>query len=257
MPNKLPPLLVTSCVYVSAPFVGLSNAESRIELTLAAIERWLQTEKSLKIVICDGSGYDFARDVFERFPEAAIECVAFKNNTDLVADYGKGFGEGEIVEYALEHSRHLSQSEHFAKCTSKLWVTNFTAILKTWNDVFQCDVGFDNVTSIVSIRPLEVDTRFYIVRKDFYIDTFKDAHKSVRDREGYYLEHSFRDAMLNRRLQFSRYLFPVPALIEGVSGSSGASFAVRHFSRGHHVRRYIKRVILKINEQLVKPFSHL
>src|SRR5512137_146085 len=98
MPSSTPTLLLTSCVHVSAPFVELSDPAKRVELTLKSIKQWLKIAGNLNVVICDGSGYDFTKDVAEWFPQARIECISFKNNTELVLAYGKGYGEGEIVQ---------------------------------------------------------------------------------------------------------------------------------------------------------------
>ena len=214
MSNPTPTLLLTSCVFVSAPFVEVNDPKIRIDLTLESIRQWLRIAGKLNIVICDGSGYDFAKDTTEEFPDIKIECIYFKNDTESVLTHGKGYGEGEIIKYALEHSEYLKGSDYFAKCTSKLWVTNFPEIISRWNNVFQCQFGLEKPKTIRNAKPASIDTRFYIINKYYYLEHFIDAYKNVNDNDGYYLEHCFKDVILDKKLRASSSLFPVPPLIK-------------------------------------------
>jgi hypothetical protein len=252
MSDSTPTLLLTSCVYPSAPFVELADPTERIELTLESIRQWIKIARNLNIVICDGSGYDFTQSVAERFPGAKIECINFKNDAEAVLKFGKGYGEGEIVEYALENSEYLRRSDYFLKCTSKLWVKNLPEILKHWNGIFQCQFGLEKPKTIKSAKPSSVDTRFYIVKKRYYIDYFLHAYKNVNDHGGYYLEHTFRDVILDNRLRASSILFPIPPLIEGVAGTTGETYKAGNpiNKRFKNFKTYVK---LRLNERFFRP----
>jgi hypothetical protein len=206
-------------VIVSDHSVALQDQDARIKLTLESIENWLAISSDLRLVICDGSNFDFSEIVRESFPKAHIECLHFTNNKELVKVHGKGFGEGEIVNYALQHSRYLKESEFFAKCTSKLWVENFLDCLRQWNGRFLCKGVFEHV---FSIRPTEfsyVDTRFYLVEKSFYQTYLSTAYLNVGDRHGLSLEHCFMNVILANK--FEHVLFNNPPVICGVGGGSG------------------------------------
>lgn len=252
MPNSTPTLLLTSSVFVSAPFVELSDPKKRAELTFESIRQWIRIAGDLNIVICDGSGYDFTKGVAEKFPQAKIECISFKNDAESVSAFGKGYGEGEIINYALEHSEFLRRSDYFVKCTSKLWVKNFPAIFNRWNNIFQCQFGLEKPKSIRNAKPHIVDTRFYIIKKSYYIDLFSNAYKNVRDQEGYYLENCFRDEILNRRLRASDILFPIPPLIEGVAGTSGETYRAANPMKGRfkNLKTYLR---LRLYETFFQP----
>ncbi len=233
---------------MAAPFTRLDGAEDRVRLTLMALEQWIEMPVDLQIVLCDGSGYDFSEVVAERFPHFRIECLSFKNSFEKVSAYGKGYGEGEIIKYALENSVFIGNCNHFIKITSKFWVKNFPEIIKHWNNQFQCEVCFENHKSIRHIRSLYIDTRFYIVNKDFYLRNLLNSYLDVRDYQGYYLEHSFRDTIVNKKLFFSKILFPIQALVEGVSGSSGEKYSAVSLTKMQRVKRIVKRFILRANE---------
>jgi len=199
--------------------------------------------KNIQIVICDGSGFDFSEIVAKKFPEANIECLFFENNRELVALYGKGYGEGEIVKYALENSKYLKDAQFFAKCTAKLWVSNFFKCLKDAGGPFSCNCVFSNYKSVFKLKFEHIDTRFYITNKLFFLENFASAYLNVRDQEGHYLEHCFRDVVIEKKL--NKIITPIFPIIEGVSGSSGVKYSN---SIKNKIKFSIKRLILKTNK---------
>lgn len=214
------PLLITSAVNVSAPLVEITDAARRAELTLAAIAEWVRIVPGIEIVICDGSGYDFGPDVKRIFPAGSIECLYFRNNTEMVMSRGKGFGEGEIVAHAISHSRFIGSCNYFAKCTSKLWVENYDACLTGFNGVFNSEMAFNGYRSIRGYRHCE--TRFYVTGKKFYCDNLSMCHTLVQDYRGYYLEHAFRDVLRKRGTK--HIVFKTLPLVYGYSGTTGQFF---------------------------------
>lgn len=220
--NLLPPILLTSCVIVSDHSVSLKDENSRIRLTIESMEKWLAISPDLRLVICDGSNFDFSRIVLEKFPGAHIECLFFQNNKELVTLHGKGYGEGEIVNYALQNSACLKGSDFFAKCTAKLWVENFLECLQGWNGTFLCKGYFSDVFSFKRTQFSYVDTRFYLVKKSFYLKNLASTYLNVGGERGLSLEHCFRDVILEKK--YSKVLFNVPAVICGVGGGSGTYY---------------------------------
>ncbi len=246
-------LLMTSSVHVSAPIVAVDDAEQRARLTLDSVEKWLESTGRIRVVLCDGSGYDFSEACAERFPSAAIECLNFKNDVAAVAKYGKGYGEGEIIKHALTNSEYLRDVEFFAKCTSKLWVNNFDQIMRRWNGIFQCDYMFRNPGSVRHIEPELIDTRFYVVNRDFYARYLQESYRNVRDLDGYWLEHSFKDAIASQGLKASRFYFPILPEVAGVSGSTGRIYRPGASTRRERIERLKKKVRLRLNELIFNP----
>ena len=234
MTTRLPPVLLTSCVIVSDHSVNLKDQDARIGLTLQSIERWLAMAPGLRLVICDGSNYDFSGIVRERFPDEDIECLFFRNSSQMVSVYGKGYGEGEIVNYAITHSAFLVDSDYFAKCTAKLWVENFLDCVAGWNGSCLLKGYFADVFSFKPTRFDYIDTRFYLVSKAFYSKYLASTYLDVGGERGLSLEHCFRDAILEHGL--SRVLFNVPPVICGVGGGSGTYYK-------NNLKRRIKETI--------------
>ena len=257
--NFLPPLLITSCVKTSAPFTKLSDTNYRIQLTIDGIYQWLKICNEIKIIVCDGSGIDFSEQIFRYFPKAEIEFLCFKNNSNLVSKYGKGFGEGEIINYALEHSEYLKNSDCFAKCTSKLFVRNFSDALKKWNGsyLFECNfLGVSFFKNIFGIKPISniefmsVNTRFFVVNKKLYLKNFRRAYLHVRDREAVYIEHVFKEIILRKKIR--KFMLDFPLQVEGMSGTSGKLF--KKMSRFSYFKKVLHRVVIKRNSSFSNFF---
>lgn len=248
----LPPLLITSCVKPSAPFTKLSNTSYRIELTINAIDEWLKICGEIRIIVCDGSGIDFSNQIIKKFPKASIEFITFKNSFNLVSKYGKGYGEGEIINYALKHSKYLKDSDCFAKCTSKLVVRNFLSAIKQWNEryLFECNFsGLSIIKNILCIKPisniafLSVNTRFFIANKKLYLKNFSRAYLSVRDTKGIIIELLFKNIILKKKIK--NFMLDFPLKVEGISGTSGKDYKKINFFS--YLKKVIHKKIIKKN----------
>ena len=248
----LPPLLITSCVKTSAPFTRLIDTNLRIQLTIDAISQWLKICPDIKIVICDGSDVDFSNEIHESLPKAEIEFLTFKNNSKLVSRYGKGYGEGEIINYALKNSKFLRNSDFFAKCTSKLFVKNFLAVLKKWNGtyIFQCNfLGvsfFKNlfgIRAISDIKFLSVDTSFYMINKKLYLKNFSQAYLRIRDKERIKMEYVFKEVIIENKIQ--NFMLDFPLKIEGISGTTGNFY--RKIGPFRYLKKMLHSLIIKKN----------
>ena len=214
------PVLLTSSVVAHDTRVALTDTQQRIELALESVAQWLAVDPRIRLVLCDGSNFDFSAIVAERFSHAQIECLFFENDQHAVRLHGRGFGEGEIVRHAIQHSRLIHQAGAFAKCTSKLWVSNYAQCLQHWNQTFLCKAVFDNVFSpFKSTRLSYIDTRFYMATLAFYQQHFALAHQHIDVDAGKGLEDCFTDVFLQQHLMGCA--MPVAPVIDGVGGGIG------------------------------------
>lgn len=233
------PLLITSAIRPSAPYVELRDVQARLDATLVALERWRVLAPNLSIVFCDGSDFDLAscgspylsilRDV---------EIIKFANDSVETFRRGKGFGEGEIIAHALDKSRVLGSANGFFKCTGKLWVENFPQLLSSIRAPLQIDRYFSRGSLLSADR---CDTRFYYVDKRLYYERLRDCHKAVDDHAGIYLEHCFSRALAGPIM--SSAVFAVLPQIRGVSGSTAETFSAVEEGRPAQRLRAIRRFI--------------
>jgi len=232
------PLIITSAINVNALRTKLSEGHERLRLTLEGLRAWMSLRAFTRIVICDGSGFDLA-PYLNQLRESGtnditFESLCFQNDVPMVAKLGKGFGEGQIVEHALTHSRLLAESNSFAKCTSKLWITNAAACLRHYN-------GTASLNLSGGFIPKYVDTRFYLCSTDFYASYLRDCHLAVDEDRGQYLEHRFFESIKGTRM-YRNTLFPTPTIL-GISGSMGTPYLT---SRRNNLVKDCRNVILSL-----------
>lgn len=219
------PVLLTSSVVAHDMSVRLKDTDERARLALESVAEWLKMEPTQSLVLCDGSGFDFSDAVQQQFPGARIECLHFENDQEMIHRFSRGYGEGEIVRYAVRHSRFIAEAGCFAKCTSKLWVENFCQCAGEWNGRF---VGKGILmNAFTPLRKTEfayIDTRFYIASVGFYRQHFEEAHKRIGMRAGkaFSLEDSFHEIALEQKLQ--GILLRRSPVICGVGGGTGVYY---------------------------------
>jgi hypothetical protein len=217
------PILLTSSVTAYDKGVRLQDAGQRASYALESINRWRQLAPLNPLVLCDGSDFDFSPVVAAVNNSASIECLSFQNNINKVQRQGRGFGEGEIVRFAIENSSFIKNRSCFAKCTSKLWINNFAQCMSQWSNTMLLKGVFNNAFS--PIHPTQfayIDTRFYAMEVEIYKSHFLLAHEAIGTTSGYGLEECFRDVFLS--LGCPSNLMSVPPVICGVGGGTGAYY---------------------------------
>jgi hypothetical protein len=243
------PVLLTSSVIAHDTSVKLIDSEKRTMLALESIKEWLAIDPCMQIILCDGSGFDFSPLIKRIFPDSLIECIFFENDKNMVMKYGRGFGEGEIVKYALTHSEFISKAGCFAKCTSKLWVKNYHECLLEWNGNLLFKGVFINTFSLFQPVKLKyIDTRFYIINTIVYKKFFESIHSNINTDIGYGLEECFHDSIKKNNIKAC--LFKNPPIICGVGGGTGVSYKTS-FKR--MVKEKLKIKLARKN----KEFDHL
>ena len=194
------PILITSSIIPHDTGVKLSDPQVRLFHALESIEKWTKIAPKSRLILCDGSNFDFIPIVKERFPFTSIECLRFENDPLKIATFGRGYGEGEIVKFALNHSAYLRESDAFAKCSSKLWVENYTECVKKWRgDCLFSGIFKHTFSTQRSIEMIQVDTRFYVVQTNFYRKNLIDAHNKIGLATGFGLEDCFHQVLLTRK----------------------------------------------------------
>ncbi len=233
---KLPPsdipILLSSSVVAYDTNVRLLDADKRLKFALESVDEWLKINPKQPLVLCDGSGFDFSNQMKTRFPSAKFECLNFENNREMLRRYGRGYGEGEIVRFALENSRLIREAGCFAKCTSKLWVENYSQCAEAWNNRLLCHgVFLDTFTPFRRTRLAYIDTRFYIATVDYYRKYFEYAHHRIGMRGGtlFSLEDCFLEIINEHRLQ--GILMRASPVICGVGGGTGRYYRTRPLRR--------------------------
>ena len=124
-------ILLTSCVNPNGmPLTALSDINDRKQQYLDAL-RFYVNNTSLPIVYVDNSNVNIKEyNVFSNIAEDRLELLSFDGNHDK--EHGKGFGELEIIDFAINHSRIINNNKNVSliKITGRLIIVNVATILK-------------------------------------------------------------------------------------------------------------------------------
>lgn len=235
--NSLPPILITTCITSSDPLAKLDDPSKRLFHVVEGIQKWLEIHPKASLVLCDGSNFDLMPLISLRFPKADIECLCHTNSSEKISLHGKGYGEGEIIKYALSHSVKLMASSIFIKCTGKLWVENFNDCLKEWNGIFMADAHFTKSFNPYLAKLDYIDTRFYITDKNFYLENLLNLYLETNYQKDCSLENIFLKKI--NAIKLKNFIFMSNPIICGVGGGSGTYYK-------NNKRKYYKKKIKKI-----------
>ncbi len=198
----------------------IRDSSERLRQYVASLKTLIEQRPEAKIIFCDNSGYDVQKlnelKKMAEFNNVLLELLSFTADGQNVAKYGKGYGEGEIMKYVIDNSRYITDDEYIVKITGRLVVDNISDILRK----LKRDRIYFNIPNIHQ-RDI-FDTRLYAMPLRTYKKFFLDEYKKVDDNGGYYLEHVFRDAVLNNKLESNN--FPCYPRIVGKSGTGGISY---------------------------------
>lgn len=232
-------LLLTSAIDCNkdCPYLSLKDHKERLFQTLCCLIEWAQLPHISHIILCDNTNidYDF-RPIEEYLKKHGIifELLTFQGDFSKVQKYGKGYGEGEIIKYALANSKYLREDDaSFYKVTSRLFVNNFSIIQKHLTDVPNAFPPSKEKCYIYLAKKIKrklfgqtkhcksIQTQFYKCNVSFYKQYLLHAFEDVRDHEGLYMEHVFFGALCRKNVFI---LKPLP-IYTGVSGTSGKIYS--------------------------------
>lgn len=198
----------------------LKNTEERLKQYIDALDFLIREKAFDKIIFCDNSGYSMEQLRF--LEEAAwangteLELLSYEGNTQKCIEHGKGYGEGENLEYVFYHSELLRSETYFVKLTGRLKVVNIRDIcrrLRTGRIYFNVPKS--------SIREY-YDTRIYAMPVETFQSLFLSAYPQVCDDKEIYLEKVYTKVLQNNNLRVHN--FPKYPRITGIGGSTGQTY---------------------------------
>ncbi len=210
-------LLVTGCISPDSkvPFLKIKETEERKKQYLESLYFYIKNTTASKIVYCDNSNQEniielekLANDCNKEF-----EWVSFVGNTRKCLEKGKGYGEGEIIKYALNNSDLLKNNSFFIKVTGRVIIKNYNLIARFMdkNKIYFLRNSADNI-----------DTKFYGMSINNYKTFFMNSYNYVDDKNDKYLEHVFSSVVKDKSITISDFIvFPNSV---GVSGSTGEKY---------------------------------
>jgi hypothetical protein len=197
------------------PYLMIRDERTRIQQYMCALVSWARTQRARRIILAENSNtqFDFSRIV--RHLEGAgkeVELLVFDGNKESPR-FGKGFGEGEILEYVYTHSRLLRLTDTFYKVTGRLFVRNFDLV----SDATASRHAFRRKYAKKSGNPSKVDTTFFKCGLDLFESRLMHAYRQVDDMKRVFIEHRYFDLLQETDVGG----FPLSPEIVGQSASTG------------------------------------
>jgi len=210
-------LTATITPNINTPYTVLLDSQIREKQYIKTLKKIIEETNFEDIIFCENSNYVFMDEFNELKILASIrnknlELLSFEGNTAETIKRGKGYGEGELIKYALFNSKLLKdESEDFFKLTGRLFIENINTILKEKEK---------NIFLRYKPRYKAVDTRFFKSNIKFYKDNLINLYEKVDDSNLIYLEHCF----YNKIKKFDLPSFKCYPIFLGNSGSTGEEY---------------------------------
>ena len=214
-------LLMTACINPinSYDTLVIKSIDERLQQYLEALHFYIEDTSIQNIVFCDNSNYMTTQKAkmqnIAKQKGKSFEWLTYEG-TAKTALYGKGYGEGEIIEWALKHSKILKSNDYFLKVTGRLIVSNIDDIIKHMDIRKNYFIG-DMYNSYKGI-----DTRFFGCTNMFYKEVLLDAYKTCNDKKGKIIEKEFYSILYHN---YKIYGFKCYPSIIGCSAGSGADYS--------------------------------
>jgi hypothetical protein len=223
-------ILLTGSVVQYCPALlkeGLWDTGERLLDYLCAIRLWLDHPSVRYVVYCDAGDYKLPEEIFanNRFESLSVNLI------DLCVEKGRGAAECESIRYAIEKSRFLEHQ--FFKCTGRLFVTNFDAIIRATRP----EGRFLYLNKSDQLKG--ADTRFYGIDKEYFLNDVMPTITMMHDYSGEIIEKIFYRHV-------HQYCFFPLACVMGRSGYNGQRYNA-YFSDA------MRKEALQISEKMEIP----
>lgn len=215
-------LLLTASInakLASPIYTKLINTEERLLQYKDTLKLYIRKSNFETFIFCENTGFDFCKDDLIELAQAhnkRIEFLSFISDIEYVNKLGKGYGEGECIEYALKNSTYLQEdSTCFYKITGRLYIENINEIIKHNKNGKNC--FFTDGASSNSVR-----TVFFKAEVSFFTQNLISVYKKVNDSENRFLEYIYYEHLINKK---TTGISPYPFII-GNSGSTGNPYTL-------------------------------
>lgn len=110
--------------------LAMTSAAKR-KITARAAALFWSVSGIKKMVIADATGQlllDTSEVTLLSQMGIEVEQIHYAQDNEMILSRGKGYGEGALIEFAVENSKFLKEADNFFKCTGKMYCRNFSEI---------------------------------------------------------------------------------------------------------------------------------
>lgn len=238
-----PVVLLSATIHCAdTPLVKRQDPGIREADYMWAIKGWMGVGGYDTFIFCENSGADlstlekYAASI-NTFQHRLIFLSCTKNSA--ARERGKGYGEMEIIRYAIDAVTDLTPEQKLVKVTGRYRARNATRLLSklenTSGDIF-CDMRH-NLT--------RADSRLFAITLKCAREHLLPRQHELNDLEDKWFENVLSDAVHGIILEGGRW-FPLPCdpSLYGFSGSEGTPFGFSPVSRVRSkIRQFLARMV--------------
>lgn len=202
------------------PYLKMTNAAMRYITAKASVFFWA-AQGIEKIVIADATGgclLDSEETSLLKQMGVDVEQISYHQNEDLIKSKGKGYGEGLLIQFALENSTFLRSENNFFKCTGKVYCRNFESVLQMIKKNNIQNIFWRHLGEGDSLQPW-ADMRFFYTTKKFCEENLIPAYLQSDDHKAAAEYFCFK--VLNEKLPKAKTLRP---MLSGFAGATGKQY---------------------------------
>ncbi len=227
-PRNIVVLSATIDPSVGKVHVALSDKRERLNQYLSNINNLILNSDFDCIVFCENSLYqhDYSDlTTLARQQGKHLEILSFMGSNDIIMVKGKGYGEGEILNYAVHNSLFLRENTtSFYKLTGRIYVDNINKIL--------ANSPHDNVFIRWDVKKKEVDTRFFRTQVGFFKENLSHLLDQCDERTSMSIEEVYFNALKGNPDVYSFTSYPV---IKGICASLGRPYDLGFFKSAYRI----------------------
>lgn len=221
-------------------FLKRNNPIVRENDYIKSMKRWMEMQQ-FPIVFCENSDYniDKIKNIVKKHKKKKIEILQFDGQC-FPREFGKGYGEVIIINYAIRHSKIIKSSDYIIKVTGRYIVENIkkmTERLLRNSDIYVMADFKNNLTW--------ADSSVFAFKSSFIVDYLLKFQNLLNDSKGFYFEHALARAIC-RAIGDGYKWVPLPhkPIVIGYSGTSDTPY------KASKVRWLSGEVIHKIKNYL-------
>ena len=205
---------------IGVPYLQMTNEATRYITAKASVFFWAACGIQ-RIVIADATGETLLDEkeinLFEQM-SVGVEQISYRQDDDLIRSKGKGYGEGELLKFALENSMFIKNENNFFKCTGKVYCRNFEQVSRMIKQNNIQNIFWKHLGENDLLKPW-ADLRFFYTTKKFCEENLIPAYLKSDDIKAAAEYFCFK--VLNEKLSSAKSLRP---LLSGFSGGTGKQY---------------------------------
>lgn len=214
--NPTPLIMTWTIKPNNIPFLEMVDPDIRLKEHLLGLASWILDKSFSHLIIIDSSvDFTLNKQALIKIGSDHGKSIEFHkcSNTEGASKFGKGYGEGELMKYVVENVSTVAHSKKLVKMNGKQYIPFYEYLYMNRNGCFE----FFNTQYLG--KPA-IDTRFYCVTTDYYLNTLNDIYTQVNDHEVNYLEHVFQQNTKDR----VNYFLAREPIVFGKQGSTNKNY---------------------------------